>query len=67
MVIFHNIVKDFVEVFMDDFSILGYSFDLCLHNHDRAIARCKVINLVLNLEKPHFLVREGIVLGHKIS
>ncbi|GJU43757.1 reverse transcriptase domain-containing protein [Tanacetum coccineum] len=28
---------------------------------------CEETNLVLNLEKCHFMVREGIVLGHKIS
>ncbi|GJW35335.1 reverse transcriptase domain-containing protein [Tanacetum coccineum] len=36
--IFHDMVEDFMEVFMDDFS-----------------------------EKCHFMVKEGIVLGHKIS
>ena len=29
--------------------------------------RCEETNLVLNWEKCHFMVREGIVLGHKIS
>ncbi|GJV50792.1 hypothetical protein Tco_1446533 [Tanacetum coccineum] len=31
------------------------------------LARCKETNLVLNWEKCHFMVKEGIVLGHKIS
>ncbi|GJU89912.1 reverse transcriptase domain-containing protein [Tanacetum coccineum] len=31
------------------------------------LARCEEANLVLNWEKCHFMVREGIVLGHKIS
>ncbi|GJR33919.1 reverse transcriptase domain-containing protein [Tanacetum coccineum] len=36
-------------------------------NLDRMLARCEETNLVLNWEKCHFMVKEGIVLGHKIS
>ncbi|XP_070049988.1 uncharacterized protein [Nicotiana tomentosiformis] len=49
---------------MDDFFVVGNSFDECL---DKVLARCEEINLVLNWEKYHFMVEEGIVLGHKIS
>ena len=52
---------------MDDFSLFGESYELCLLNVDRVLARCEEKNLVLNWEKCHFLVREGIVLGHKVS
>ena len=31
------------------------------------LARCEATNLVLNWEKCHFMVQEGIVLGHRIS
>ncbi|GJU32689.1 reverse transcriptase domain-containing protein [Tanacetum coccineum] len=31
------------------------------------LQRCKDANLVLNSEKCHFMVKEGIVLGHKVS
>ncbi|GKA18900.1 reverse transcriptase domain-containing protein [Tanacetum coccineum] len=65
--IFHDMVEDFMEVFMDDFSIFGNSFDCCLTNLDRMLSRCEETNLVLNWEKYHFMVKEGIVLGHKIS
>ncbi|GJR34490.1 hypothetical protein Tco_1210174 [Tanacetum coccineum] len=65
--IFHDMVEDFMEVFMDDFSVFGNSFDYCLANLDRMLARCEETNLVLNWEKCHFMVKEGIVLGHKIS
>ncbi|GJV04221.1 hypothetical protein Tco_1337790 [Tanacetum coccineum] len=34
---------------------------------DKMLKRCEDINLVLNWEKCHFMVKEGIVLGHKIS
>ncbi|XP_049360412.1 uncharacterized protein LOC125825111 [Solanum verrucosum] len=33
--IFHDMVADFVEIFMDDFSVFGESFDMCLENLDR--------------------------------
>ncbi|GJV04885.1 putative reverse transcriptase domain-containing protein [Tanacetum coccineum] len=46
--IFHDIVEDFMEVFMDDFSVFGNSFDCCLANLDRMLARCEETNLVLN-------------------
>ncbi|GJZ87043.1 putative nucleotidyltransferase, ribonuclease H [Tanacetum coccineum] len=65
--IFHDMVEDFMEVFMDDFSVFGNSFSCCLANLDRMLARCEETNLVLNWEKCHFMVKEGIVLGHKIS
>ena len=52
---------------MDNFSVYGSSFDDCLSNLDRVLQRCEETNLVLNWEKCHFMVNEGIVLGHKIS
>ena len=67
MAIFHDMVEKSMEVFMDDFSIVGSSFDNCLVNLDKMLARCEETNLVLNWEKCHFMVKEGIVLGHKIS
>ncbi|GJT89181.1 reverse transcriptase domain-containing protein [Tanacetum coccineum] len=56
-----------VEVFMDDFSVFGNSFDTCLNNLDKMLQHCKDAHLVLNWEKCHFMVKEGIVLGHKVS
>ena len=52
---------------MDDFSVLGSSFDNCLENLRSVLIRCEETNLVLNWEKCHFMVQEGIVLGHRIS
>ncbi|GJX38083.1 reverse transcriptase domain-containing protein [Tanacetum coccineum] len=63
--IFHDMVEDFMEVFMDDFSVFGNSFNCCLANLDRMLARCEETNLVLNWEKYHFIVNKGIILGHK--
>ncbi|KAK1699288.1 hypothetical protein QYE76_015985 [Lolium multiflorum] len=65
--IFHGFCESIVEVFMDDFSVYGNSFDNCLRNLDKVLQRCEETNLVLNWDKCHFMVNEGIVLGHKIS
>ena len=51
---------------MDDFSVFGASFENCLANLEKVLQRCEESNLVLNWEKCHFMVQEGIVLGHKI-
>ncbi|GJU77445.1 reverse transcriptase domain-containing protein [Tanacetum coccineum] len=67
MAIFHDMIEKTMEVFMDDFSIFGDSFDSCLSNLERMLKRCEDTNLVLNWEKCHFMCKEGIVLGHKIS
>ena len=67
MAIFSDMVENILEVFMDDFSVFGNSFDACLVNLERVLERCEQTNLVLNWEKCHFMVQEGIVLGHKIS
>ncbi|GJY54903.1 reverse transcriptase domain-containing protein [Tanacetum coccineum] len=67
LTIFHDMIKESVEVFMDDFSVFVNSFDKCLNNLDKMLQRCKEAYLVLNWEKCHFMVKEGIVLGHKVS
>ncbi|GJT77394.1 putative nucleotidyltransferase, ribonuclease H [Tanacetum coccineum] len=67
LAIFHDMIEESVEIFMDDFSVFGNSFDKCLNNLDKMLQRCKDANLVLNWEKCHFMVKEGIVLGHKVS
>ena len=67
MAIFADMVAKCIEVFMDDFSIFGASFENCLANLEKVLQRCKESNLVLNWEKCHFMVQEGIILEHKIS
>ena len=67
MAIFSDMVEKTIEIFMDDFSVMGNSFDNCLANLRAVLARCEETNLVLNWEKCHFMVQEGIVLGHRIS
>ncbi|GJZ72368.1 reverse transcriptase domain-containing protein [Tanacetum coccineum] len=67
MAIFHDMIEETMEVFMDDFSVFGDSFSSCLFHLDKMHKRCEDTNLVLNWEKCYFMVKEGIVLGHKIS
>nr|GEV09512.1 reverse transcriptase domain-containing protein [Tanacetum cinerariifolium] len=66
MAIFHDMIEKTMEVFMDDLSVFDDSFSSCLSHLDKMLQRCEDTNLVLNWEKCHFMVKEGIVLGHKI-
>ena len=59
---FSNLVEEVMEIFMDDFSIYGSSFENCLENLETVLQRCQDKNLALNWEKCHFMVIEGIVL-----
>ena len=67
MSMFSDLVEEAIEIFMDDFSVYGSSFEKCLENVETVLQRCQDKNLALNWEKCHFMVTEGIVLGHKIS
>ena len=65
--IFSDMLENVCEVFMDDFSVFGNDFNACLANLSKVLHRCMERNLLLNWEKCHFMVREGIVLGHIVS
>jgi hypothetical protein len=67
MAVFSKFIEKIVEVFMDDFYIYGKMFADCLANLDKVLTRCGEVDLVLNWEKCHFMVKQGIVLGHVIS
>ncbi|GJU66825.1 reverse transcriptase domain-containing protein [Tanacetum coccineum] len=67
LAIFHDMIEESIEGFMDDFSVFRNSFDNYLNNLDKMLQHCKDANLVLNWEKCHFMVKEEIVLGHKVS
>jgi hypothetical protein len=67
MSVFSKFIKEIVEVFMDDFFVYGKTFMDCLANLDKVLTRCAEVDLVLNWEKCHFMVKKGIVLGHVIS
>ena len=46
--IFFDYCEKIVEVFMDEFSVYGTSFDDCLSNLDRVLQRCEQTNLFMN-------------------
>ena len=52
---------------MDDITIYGSTFEEFLVNLEVVLNRCIEKDLVLNWEKCHFMVQQGIVLGHIIS
>ncbi|KAL4351965.1 hypothetical protein GQ457_06G011810 [Hibiscus cannabinus] len=64
--IFSDMNEDCLEILMDDFSTFGDDFASCLSNLEKVLTRCEETNLVLNWEKCHFMIDEGIILGHKI-
>ncbi|KAL0303528.1 UNVERIFIED_CONTAM: Retrovirus-related Pol polyprotein from transposon.6 [Sesamum radiatum] len=65
--IFSDYVEQFIEVFMDDFTVYGNSFNDCLNKLAKVLERCIEKNLVLNYEKCHFMVDQGLILGHIVS
>ena len=67
MAILFYMAENFIAIFMDNFSVFGSSYDHCFNNLNMVLQRCEETNLVLNWKKCHFMVKEGIVLGHKIS
>jgi hypothetical protein len=56
MVILSDLIEQLMEVFMDDLSVYGKTFEDCLANHDKVLKRCQEADLVLNWEKCHFMV-----------
>ena len=67
MSMFSVLVEKVMEIFMDDFTVYGSSFEHCLKNLETVLQRCQDKNLALNWEKCHFMVTEGIVLRHRVS
>ncbi|GJW48327.1 reverse transcriptase domain-containing protein [Tanacetum coccineum] len=76
----HDVIKKEVEKLLDAgliypisdspwvrARVFGSSFSTCLTHLEKMLKRCEDTNLALNWEKSHFMVKEGIVLGHKIS
>ena len=64
---FSDMVERIMEVYVDDITVYGGDFEECLTNLEAVLQRCIEKNLVLNWEKCHFMVNQGIVLGHIIS
>ena len=66
MSMFSDLVEEAMEIFKDDFLVYGSNFENCLENLETLLQRCQDKNIALNWGKCHFMVAEGIVLGHKI-
>jgi hypothetical protein len=67
MAVFSEFIEEIVEVFMDDVSVYGKTFMDYLANLDKVLTTCAEVDVVLNWGKCHFMVKQGIVLGHVIS
>ncbi|XP_075077059.1 uncharacterized protein LOC142163813 [Nicotiana tabacum] len=67
MSIFSYLNRKCLEIFMDDFTLFGDDFEDCLKNLELVLERCETTHLILNREKWHFMVKEGIVRGHKVT
>jgi len=64
MSIFSDYIERIIEVFINDFTVYGNSFDKCLESLSLVLKRCIETNLILNYEKCYFMVEQGIVLDH---
>jgi hypothetical protein len=65
--IFADLIHDCVEVFMDDFTIYGNTYQEALDNIEKVVIRCQEMKLSLSHEKCKILLTEGVVLGHHVS
>ena len=63
--IFSNFHENIVELFMDDFSVYGSSFDDCLRNLDRVLQRCEQTNLIFNWRSATLWLMEVLSWGTK--
>ena len=65
--IFSDMLNDSLEIFMDDFTPYGVTFEDTLQNLEKVLKRCIEAHLALSTEKCHMMMNQGIVLGHFIS
>jgi len=57
----------FVEIYMDDFSMFGDSFQEALGNLEKVLLHCQEGHLILSDKKCILMCKVGVVLGHLIS
>eukprot|EP00253_Pinus_taeda_P033640 PITA_33640 len=65
--IFSDMLNDSMEIFMDDFTPYGVTFENALQNVEKVLKRCVQSHLSLRTKKCHMMMNEGIVLGNFIS
>lgn len=63
---FSDLIHDCVEVYIDDFTVYGNTFEEALENLEKVLKRCKETNFSLSHEKLFMMFTKGIVLGHHI-
>ena len=66
LVFFSEYIENRMEVFMDGFTVYGSLFDAWLNSLSMALERRIETGLALNYEQCHFMVKQGIILGHII-
>jgi hypothetical protein len=67
LAIFYDLTHDYVEFYMDDFTVYGDDIQQELDNLEKVLIRCRDTNLSLSHEKSRMMLTEAIVLGHHIS
>ena len=67
LVMVSDFLSNNLEVFMDEFSIFGEDFDSYLSYLTKIHKACVNKWLVLSWKKSHFMVQEGVALGHLVS
>jgi len=67
ILIFFDLVKRCLEIFVHDFSVYGDYYEDCLTNLGKVLRKYRNNHFNLNWEKFHFMVKRGIILGHIIS
>jgi hypothetical protein len=65
--IFVDLIHDCVEVYMDDFTVYGNTYQESLDNLNKLLIICQEMNLSLSHEKCKMLLTEGVVLGNHVS
>jgi hypothetical protein len=66
LAIFSYLTHDYVEVYMDEFTVYGDDFQQALGNLDKVLIRFRETNLSLGHKKSIIMLTKGIVLGHHI-
>lgn len=64
--IFVDLIHDYVEVYLDDFTVYGNTFEEALGNLEKVLIRCQEIFFALGHEKCKMFLTKGIVLGHQV-
>eukprot|EP00253_Pinus_taeda_P031367 PITA_31367 len=65
--IFVDLIKEGLEVYMDEFTPYGDEFDPALDTLEKVLQCCISTRLCLSREKCYMMMTEGLILGHYIS